>query len=222
MPSGPRSFLRLSLGARRKEFCPGSLPRSTVGSLAPRLPPSPPSPHVPFGLSPCRAGPGQRGPGRLHSPHSPRAFAGPPSEPAHLAHFVPSVILTPFGLRSYRSAPHFARFLHSLPASVTLVSSVCLSALLSVRSSFTSVSSGSFLTSRSERSTRQTKDDECDAETRDVGRLVWLLSSCPNLRATPRRSFVTSVSSLVVPPGESDRPSASRYACPTHPAGRIE
>lgn len=117
MPSGPRSFLRLSLGARRKEFCPGSLPRSTVGSLAPRLPPSPPSPHVPFGLSPCRAGPGQRGPGRLHSPHSPRAFAGPPSEPAHLAHFVPSVILTPFGLRSYRSAPHFARFLHSLPAS---------------------------------------------------------------------------------------------------------
>ena len=108
------------------------------------------------------------------------------------------------------------------PASVTLVSSVCLSALLSVRSSFTSVSSGSFLTSRSERSTRQTKDDECDAETRDVGRLVWLLSSCPNLRATPRRSFVTSVSSLVVPPGESDRPSASRYACPTHPAGRIE
>mmetsp|Transcript_50604 Transcript_50604/g.83268 ORF Transcript_50604/g.83268 Transcript_50604/m.83268 type:complete len:469 (+) Transcript_50604:2106-3512(+) len=117
LPSGPRSFLRLSLGARRKEFCPGSLPRSTVGSLAPRLPPSPPSPHVPFGLSPCRAGPGQRGPGRLHSPHSPRAFAGPPSEPAHLAHFVPSVILTPFGLRSYRSAPHFGRFLHSLPAS---------------------------------------------------------------------------------------------------------
>ena len=39
--------------------------------------------------------------------------------------------------------------------------------------------------------------------TRDVGRLVWLLSSCPNLRATPRRSFVTSVSSLVVPPGEA-------------------
>jgi len=126
-----------------------------------------------------------------------------------------SVVPSLLRLRLRHSFTHY-------PASVTLVSSVCLSALLSVRSSFTSVSSGSFLTSRSERSTRQTKDDECDAETRDVGRLVWLLSSCPNLRATPRRSFVTSVSSLVVPPGESDRPSASRYACPTHPAGRIE
>ena len=111
MPSGPRSFLRLSLGARRKEFCPGSLPRSTVGSLAPRLPPSPPSPHVPFGLSPCRAGPGQRGPGRLHSPHSPRAFAGPPSEPAHLAHFVPSALFS--SLRS--SEPSAVRSLRSLP-----------------------------------------------------------------------------------------------------------